>query len=77
MRIMPLERKKGADFSRLRPSKPVMQTTGSISPLKFDCPVCGSTWQEEIFFTAGTIVFKKPPCPKCGKNGKSDRSIAA
>src|SRR5262249_36330721 len=67
---------KDASFFRLRSLKTVMQPRVSIRPLKFECPACGSTWQEEIIFTPGSIVFKKAPCPKCGDERKMG-SIAA
>lgn len=68
---------KSATSFRVQSSKLVMQPNVSIRPLKFECHDCGSVWLEEIFFTSGTIVFKKPPCPKCGEDGTLGRSIAA
>ena len=72
-----LENAKKPTFSRLGSSKTVMQPRVSIRPLKFECPDCGSTWQEEIISTPGSIVFKRPPCPKCGDDREVGPSIAA
>jgi len=54
-----------------------VKRTVPILPVTFECPDCRSTWQEEIFFTDGTIVFKKPPCPLCDEDERLARSIAA
>src|SRR5262249_2713481 len=46
-----------------------------VRPLTFNCPDCGSTWQEETFLTSEIVVFKRPPCPKCKEDGTLGRSM--
>src|SRR5215813_11399371 len=73
-----LENAKKLTFFRLGSSKTVMQPSRvSIRSLKFECPDCGSTWQEEIISTPGSIVFKKSSCSKCGNHREVASSIAA
>src|SRR5215813_14914434 len=68
---------KKPTFCRLGSSNTVMQPRVSIRPLKFECPDCGSTWQEESISTHRSIVFKKPPCPKCDNDREVAHPIAA
>jgi hypothetical protein len=71
------ELQKADLFSVYSHRKMVVQPRISIRPLEFECPDCGSKWHEEIIFTPEGVVFKRPPCPKCGDERTLGPSIAA